>query len=197
MRPIVFAFLAFLMHHGRMEEELIRTGEAARILGASRQHVVDLCTRGVLRAYGSGVHRRLRRSDVRALAEEPRLGRQARQSLWLHRLVAAHLASAPDAAIAKARRNLRLMRAVHEVRPPWVDRWERILVAGPEEIMRVLGAETAEAIELRQNSPFAGVLSERERSAALRAFRAVERPVQPPSPRIVPRAGSPRRSAPA
>ncbi len=37
--------------------------------------------------------------------------------------------------------------------------------------MRVLTAESAEADELRQNSPFAGVLPEAERLAVLRAVR--------------------------
>ncbi len=37
--------------------------------------------------------------------------------------------------------------------------------------MRTLVAESEDAVELRQNSPFAGVLSQAERLAVLRAYR--------------------------
>jgi hypothetical protein len=53
----------------------------------------------------------------------------------------------------------------------WLDQWERVLDDGPEAVMDVLTADTPFAAELRQNSPFAGLLSERERQAVLDAFR--------------------------
>ena len=37
--------------------------------------------------------------------------------------------------------------------------------------MRALVAESEDAVELRQNSPFAGVLSQAERLAIIRAYR--------------------------
>jgi len=154
--------------------ELIRTGAAAKILGTSRQHVVDLCDRGILRSRGAGVHRWLDRAEVEALVARP-LGRDARQSLWLHRAVAGRLVTEPDASLARARRNLRVMESANRPRSPWLSQWERILDHGPEEVARILTSESPEAVELRQNSPFAGVLSEPGRRRALSAFRTADR----------------------
>ena len=151
-------------------DELIRTGAAAKILGTSRQHIVDLCTRGALRSHGVGVHRRIDRREVEDLVRRP-LPRDDRQSLWLHTAVAGRVAKEPRASLEKARSNLRTIRAAHPGRLPWVDRWEQIIDAGPSAVMRALVAETPEGAELRQNSPFAGVLTDRERRLALAAFR--------------------------
>lgn len=60
------------------------TGEAALILNSSRQHVVDLCNRGDLPYVTVGTHRRIRRSDLEAVAERTLgLTRDQRRSLWL------------------------------------------------------------------------------------------------------------------
>ena len=52
----------------------------------------------------------------------------------------------------------------------WLEEWERIIDQGPESVMRTLTANTPQAADLRQNSPFPGVLSEAERRAVLEAF---------------------------
>lgn len=48
------------------------------------------------------------------------------------------------------------------------DRWEQLLERPLPEIRRALVEETQEADDLRQNSPFAGVLSEPERRRIVR-----------------------------
>lgn len=154
--------------------ELIRTGTAARILGCSRQHVVDLVDRGVLQNHGTNVHRRVARHEVEALAA-PRSTRDDRQSLWLHTVVAGRVAKEPSAALAKARATLRRIGRAHGRVSPWLSRWQQIIDAGPEAVLRALVADTADGRELRQNSPFAGVLTERERARALDAFRSSAR----------------------
>lgn len=68
------------------------------------------------------------------------------------------------------------MRSAHQGRIVWLDQWERLLDAGPDAVIRALVADTDESAELRQNSPFAGVLPERERRRVLDAFRVLERP---------------------
>jgi len=161
------------MPYDTVMSELIRTGTAAKILGTSRQHVVDLCTRGAIRSHGTGVHRRLERHEVEALVDRGRT-RDDRQSLWLHAAVAGRVARDPRGALEKARSNLRTMQTAHGVRNPWVQRWERLVDAGPEAVIRALVADTPESVELRQNSPFAGVLTDRERRLALDAFRSVD-----------------------
>jgi excisionase family DNA binding protein len=153
--------------------DLLTTGEAARVLGCSRQHVVDLCERGDLPAVSVGAHRRVRRADVEGLARGG-LTRDQERSLWLHRVVAAHLAVDPDTTLAKAEENLRRLREVHPagMAARWLSEWRRVLDAGVDKVFDALTSLAPWAVELRQNSPFAGVLDPQERQAALRAFQS-------------------------
>lgn len=155
-------------------DTFIRTGEAAELLGVSRQHVVDLVERGTLSALRPGRHRRLDRAEVERLARGGER-REERRSLWLHRAVAGRVAIDPERALARARANLDRMRSAHGSDIPSLRQWAAILDRGPEEVMRVLVAENPVAAELRQNSPFAGILTDRQRSLALRAFGRADR----------------------
>lgn len=157
--------------------DLIRTGEAAAILGSSRQHVVDLCNQGLLSSERSPTQRRLRRSEVETLAARlganVRLNRDQRQSLWLHAAVAGHLVVDPIGTLERARTNLGRLRRAHSsgMSSRWLEAWQAVLSGGPEAVLQTLTSQTPKAIELRQNSPFAGVLSDHERRAVLGAFR--------------------------
>lgn len=155
-----------------MSSELLTTGQAAELLGLSRQRVVDLCERGQLPFSKVGTHRRLRRSDIEPLVRRP-LDRNQEQSLWLHRVVVGHLAMDPEATLAKARRNITTMCQAHHQSSAefWVEQWARLLEGPLDTLSDMLTASSARALELRQNSPFAGVLSEEERQATLKAFR--------------------------
>jgi excisionase family DNA binding protein len=82
--------------------EFLTTGEAAVLLGSSRQHVVDLCERGLLPYVKAGAHRRLRRADVEALLR-PELTRDQLKALWLHCAVAGRLVADPDGVLSTAR----------------------------------------------------------------------------------------------
>lgn len=152
---------------------LITTGDAARMLGVSRQHVVDLCDRGTLSCERTRVHRRLRRAEIEALRK--RLGRLTREevrSLWLNRAVAARVARDPGGVLMRAQENLDRFKRIHEGTSTsvWLERWRRVLDRGPEAVMQALTSTAPEAVELRQNSPFAGVLPEDERRAVLDSF---------------------------
>ncbi|WP_019869015.1 helix-turn-helix domain-containing protein [Salinispora oceanensis] len=72
--------------------ELLSTGRAAKLLGSSRQQVVNLCERGDLPFVRVGAHRKVRREHVEALLR-PRqpLTRDQLKSLWLHQAVAGGL----------------------------------------------------------------------------------------------------------
>lgn len=165
------------------ESDFIRTGDAAAILGSSRQHVVDLCDQGLLSFERRPKQRRLRRSEVEAFARQhgshPRLNREQLQSLWLHAAVAGHLATDPAGTLKRARANLARLRGVHPtgMSARWLDAWESVLEGGPEAVLQTLTSQAPLAIELRQNSPFAGVISGTERAAVLYEFRARERRV--------------------
>nr|WP_240897056.1 helix-turn-helix domain-containing protein [Kineococcus vitellinus] len=151
------------------------TGEAARILGVSRQHVVNLCDRGDLPFTTTGVHRRVRRADVEALrATAARLSRDQRRSLWLAHAVAGHLVTDPETTLARARANLSTMRERHPrgQAAKWLAEWADLLDGPVDDILTTLTSPSPRARELRQNSPFAAVLSEDERRHVRDAFAA-------------------------
>jgi excisionase family DNA binding protein len=154
--------------------ELLTTGAAASLLGTSRQHIVDLCVRGDLAFVTAGTHRRVARVDVEAVAARTRrLTRDQQRSLWLNHAVAGKLVADPVSVLEQARRNLAHLRAVHPrgQAARWLAEWADILAGPIERVLDVLTSPTPRARELRQNSPFAGVLTEGERLQILDAFR--------------------------
>jgi excisionase family DNA binding protein len=168
-------FLVFSADDGDMTEagssEWLSTGAAAWLLGTSRQHVVDLCTRGALPYTSTGTHRRIRRCDAEALTAGG-LTREAERSLWLHRAVAGHLVTDPDAVLARAQANLARLQQLHTtaMSATRLSQWETLLDAGIDAVLDVLTSRSPHAVELRQNSPFAGVLSPTDRAKVAAAF---------------------------
>lgn len=155
--------------------DLISTGQAAALLGSSRQHVVDLCDSGRLPCVRVGKHRRLERTTVEAFLRAPAaragLRREQLASLWLHRAVAGHLVQDPWTVLERARLNLDALAREHPSAATWLDAWGRALDNGPEQVLELLGSRAESAVELRQNSPFAGVLDDAERRRVVDAFR--------------------------
>jgi excisionase family DNA binding protein len=157
---------------------LLTTGKAAEVIGCSRQHVVDLCNAGTLPHQLTPVHRRIRREDAEALARRrtarrPQLRREELRSLWLNRAIAGKLATDPEPVLQIARDNLARFTEIHRggTVEHWLQAWRAILGAGPEAVMDTLTSTDPHAIELRQNSPFPGVLSDDERHAVLASFK--------------------------
>jgi excisionase family DNA binding protein len=154
----------------------ITTTEAGRILGCSRQHVVNLCERGELASESVGRHRRLNRADVESYVRRRATGgltRDQRRSLWVHRAVAGRVAADPVGTLALARRNIdrRLREQPASGSERWLRRWRQLLELGPDPVMDALTSSSPASRELRQNSPFAGVLTEAERLAILESFQ--------------------------
>lgn len=158
------------------DDEMLTTGEAAQILNSSRQHVVDLCNRGDLPFVTVGTHRRIRRSDVEAVAERTtKLNRDQRRSLWLAFAIAAKITANPEETIQMARTNLDQMRLRARGRAlVWLDEWESLLQGNRLQLLTEMTSKSPHGRELRQNSPFAGILSEQERIAVLDAWKASE-----------------------
>lgn len=162
------------------DDPLLSTGDAARLLGSSRQHVVDLCDRGDLPCETVGRHRRIRRSDIVAFQRFPETGgwtKDQLRSLWLHRAVAGKLVTNPDRVLEQARYNLQQLLEIHprgQARK-MLREWERLLDGPVEQVAAVMTTKSQQGAELRQNSPFAGVLTERERTAVLKSFNRVTR----------------------
>lgn len=156
-------------------DELLTTGEAARLLSSSRQHVVDLCDRGDLPFSTTGVHRRVRRSDVEALrTRTDRLTRDQTRSLWLAYAVAGAIVQDPLTTIGVAKQNLQRLQAQHTRGrlARWLGEWEALLDGPVEEVLATLTSRTPRARELRQNTPFAGVLPDDQRVRVLQEHSA-------------------------
>ncbi|MGH3593081.1 MAG: hypothetical protein ACRDRF_18870, partial [Pseudonocardiaceae bacterium] len=52
----------------------------------------------------------------------------------------------------------------------WLQQWLQVLYSGVDEVAQVLTSRSPLALELRQNSPFAGALPQQTRSLVLAAF---------------------------
>lgn len=156
------------------DDPLLTTGEAARLLGVSRQHIVDLCEAGDLPHVRVGKHRRVYRSEVESVrTRRSRMSRQDTQSLLLAYAVAAEIVNDPITTIAKARSNLAAMMALPHrgATRVWLKEWEKLLDGSVVDLLQSLTSTTQRSRELRQNSPFAGVISAETRRNALSLAR--------------------------
>ena len=103
-------------------------------------------------------------SDCRAAGH----GRAELRSLAYHRAVAKRLRRPM---VDDARQTLWKWRAQGKIDSRYADQWESLLGRPIREIRRVIAEDTPKARDLRQNSPFAGVLSEPERRRILGEIR--------------------------
>jgi len=155
----------------RSHPQLVTIGQAAVLLRSPRAQVLDLCLRGLLPYVRVGGQRRVRRGDVEALIE-PSLSRAQLEALWLHRAVAGKVVANPPVVLAAAAINLRRLRRMHPDGRAWewLDRWDAVLEQGVEAVLEALTSSGEYAVQLRDTSPFAGILHESERHAVLAAF---------------------------
>jgi excisionase family DNA binding protein len=156
------------------DTSLLSTGEAARLLGVSRQHVVDLCNSGRLPCIVVGTHRRVRRDAVDLLsAGSGRATPDQTRSLLMAHALAGRIVTDPDRALVVARENLRRARAraARGATSVWIDEWERLLGGPLPEMLTALTSPSPRSRELRQNNPFAGLLTPEERAAVLETAR--------------------------
>jgi hypothetical protein len=77
----------------------------------------------------------------------------------------------PDQVLSRARENAdRLLQQRPSIATHWLKEWLRVLDGGVDEVAEVLTSRSPRALELRQNSPFAGALPQETRSQVLAAF---------------------------
>ena len=157
-----------------MNKAMLTTGEAAEILGVSRQHIVNLSDRGEIDSTKVGAHRRIPLSEVERLQGGNGLTPEREKSLRLHQALIGDLLENPDAVISKARENI--ARWLPQQRADgmsafYLREWERILDSGLDRILEALTGIDEKSYELRENSPFAGVLSQERRAKVLRTLR--------------------------
>ena len=154
-------------------DDLLTTGEAARLLGTSRQHVMDLCNAGDLPYRIVGKHRRVSRRDVEALrSASTRLTRDQLRSLWLSHAIAGRIVEEPETVLRLARRNLHTMlaSAARSSARVWLEQWKEMLNGPIDTLLEALTSRSPRSRELRQNHPFAGVLEDSRRRTILENF---------------------------
>jgi transcriptional regulator with XRE-family HTH domain len=105
------------------------------------------------------------------LAAMSALTYEERRSLAVSEAVAQRLVAEPEPVIAAARRNIGRMRKAATHEHPWLDIWEGLLDLGPVYVAMMLTSKDQFARDLRQSSPFAGVLTDEERLAAVRDIK--------------------------
>lgn len=101
--------------------------------------------------------------------------RDQRRSLALSLVVASKLVRNPAKVLRIGRRNLARLQRIHTKgqAADWLARWNEVLDS-PAKTLEILTSTSPSAREMRQNSPFAGVLTTREREQALAGFKEVE-----------------------
>jgi hypothetical protein len=102
------------------------------------------------------------------IAVIPHLTFEERRSLAISQAVARRLLAEPAFVMSQARRNIERMRTAAAHEHAWIDIWEGLLGLGPESTAAILVSKDQLARDLRQSSPFAGVLTDSERAEAIR-----------------------------
>ena len=108
----------------------------------------------------------------------PEMTREERCSLALHRAIADKLIEDPEGVIARARRNLIRMREQNPQAAALLAEWSTLLDLSPERLAANMVDPRPDARELRQVTPFAGVLTPEERSEVYRRFAAETRSIE-------------------
>lgn len=104
----------------------------------------------------------------------PPMTREDRRSLHLHAAISRKIAADPENALARARSNLDKMASANPGAVPLLQEWRRIVDGGMGRVLCVLTDPGEHARDLRQVTPFAGLLNARERRDVYRAFRRTE-----------------------
>ena len=148
--------------------------ELARLAGTSQPTIAAYETGTKLPSWRT--LRQLARAIGRSAVVEfvPELTREDRRSLALHRAIANKLLDSPADVLGMARRNLRSASEQHPGAAELLAEWRAILRAHPETIAAAMTHPGSRARELRQVTPFAGVLTPSERTAVYTEFRRDE-----------------------
>lgn len=99
----------------------------------------------------------------------PPMTREERRSLALHRAIVRHLRDDPEAVIGRARQTLARMARVAPTSPA-IEEWRFLLDRPVDVLAHVMLDPSPWGRELRHTTPFAGVLSARERAEVIRGF---------------------------
>lgn len=112
--------------------------------------------------------RRLRAEDLDVSVQDGGHDRARARGLAYHRALARKLRRP---LVDEARHTLRRWRQQSRIDERYASRWEELLTQPIPEVRRLIVEESPAADDLRQNSPFAGLLSEPERQRIVREVR--------------------------
>ena len=104
----------------------------------------------------------------------PKLKRVERRSLAFHRAVADSLQENPEEIIQRARTHLGRLRTLHPHAAALINRWYAWLDLPPDLLIKQFTDTSKLAQNMRQVSPFAGVLSAEQRKSILARLRRDE-----------------------
>ena len=156
-----------------------------QITGLTQAQLADLAgtSQPTIAAYETGskvpswrtLQRLARASGLNALVSfVPEMTREDRRSLFLHQAIATRLLESPTAVLVVARRNVRRAINLHPGAGDLLREWDAILRTDPETIAAAMTDPGRHARDLRQVTPFAGVLSASDRAAVYSDFRRHE-----------------------
>lgn len=159
-------------NHGRLEVpvgallEIRESVDEVRAAGHRRLHVIEPIVqrnRRHARQLRSGAHGGVVSSNDRRLDHGHR--KSELFALAYHQALARTLEREQ---VEEARHVLRRWVAQERIAPYYANAWEHLLDRTVPEIRRTISTDTQEMRDLRQNSPFAGLLSEPERREIIR-----------------------------
>ena len=101
----------------------------------------------------------------------PPMSREDQRSLAYHRALAAKLRKEPKLVLEKTKTTLKKMNSTHPSASELFERWKQWLELPPEALISRILDPGVEAREMRQVTPFAGLLSAKERARILKQFR--------------------------
>ncbi|MEX2447445.1 MAG: hypothetical protein WD404_01720 [Solirubrobacterales bacterium] len=143
-----------------------------------REQIDQMQRKGVTR-HPLAAALRERRTRAERLSFEQRGGEPAsrvpddhrtaeRRALAYHEVVAKRL---DDRLVAEARERIDRLAEEGHLHPRYAERWRQVLALPVDQIAEAITAGDQDARDLRQNSPFAGVLNEQERRRIIEAVR--------------------------
>jgi hypothetical protein len=120
----------------------------------------------------------VRRRDVESLRNRTeRLTADQQRSLWLSYAIAGRIVQDPAFALSLAAANIDKMKTrTRGSASKWLEEWTKLLSGPLDLLLSSLTARDLRGRELRQHLPFAGLLTDEERSQVFEAWRAVRPP---------------------
>jgi transcriptional regulator with XRE-family HTH domain len=158
------------LQRARRRAERTQT-ELARASGIAQGDISKI-ERGMVGATMSTMTRLAEALDYE-VALVPALTREDRVTLALHQRIATRLLEDPDRVLGLATDRLRRWRKEQPAHTqPWVATWDGIVRLPPRVIADLIVDRSGFARELRQTSPFVGVLTDAERRTAIKEARS-------------------------